>query len=133
MKYYYIYLINLLLIIIGILFIYNTIEITINLLIFNADSKEISYYEVFKPINSESEKENPEENSNKQLYLILEIGGAVLLLIIVFVLGYLCHKKIIKIPRKKKANELDDEYEYSINPNEFDEKKASLNNYEVSK
>ena len=102
-------------------------------LIFNADSKEISYYEVFKPINSESEKENPEENSNKQLYLILEIGGAVLLLIIVFVLGYLCHKKIIKIPRKKKANELDDEYEYSINPNEFDEKKASLNNYEVSK
>ena len=112
-------------------------------LIFNADSREISYYEKFKPINKEGNNnininpvnndnnDNIKENSNPKLYLILEIGGAILLLIIVFVLGFLCHKNIIKIPRKKKANELVDDYEYSINPNEGDDKKASLNNYEV--
>ena len=63
---------------------------------------------------------------------MLEIGGGSFLLIMFFVLGFLCHKKIIRLPRKKKANELDDEYEYSINPTEADEKNASLNNPEVS-
>ena len=105
-------------------------------LTFNADSHEIGYYEEFKANkgdtnNNDNNNSTPEENSNKKLYLILEIGGGILLLIIVFVLGFLCHKNIIRLPRKKKANELDDEYEYTINPNEFDEKKASLNNYEV--
>ena len=103
---------------------------------FNADSHEIGYYEEFKENkegdnNNSNKNSNPKESSNKKLYLILEIGGGVLLLIIVFVLGFLCHKNIIKLPRKKKANEMEDDYEYSINPNEFDEKKASLNNYEV--
>ena len=109
-------------------------------LIFNADSKEISYYEIFNPINNNNDdngnmqKKQPENVSNKNinLYLYLGIGGAILLLIICFILGYLCHKNIIKLPRKKKANELDDEYEYSINPGEVDEKKASLNNFEVN-
>ena len=80
------------------------------------------------------QKKQPENVSNKNinLYLYLGIGGAILLLIIFFILGYLCHKNIIKLPRKKKANELDDEYEYSINPGEVDEKKASLNNFEVN-
>ena len=105
-------------------------------LVLNADNHLITYYEIFKSDNNDKNGNsngngNSDENSNKKLYLILEIGGAVLLLIIVFVLGFLCHKNIITLPRKKKANELDDDYEYSINPNEFDEKKASLNNYEV--
>ena len=113
-------------------------------LIINADSREISYYEIFKPVNGNNNNDfnndntgglirnNPEKNSNQRLYLILEIGGIILLLVLVFLLGFLFHKNIIKLPRKKKANELEDEYEYSINPNDFDEKKASLNNYEVN-
>ena len=96
-------------------------------LIFNSDSKEISYYEPFIP----DEKSKKEEASNPHLYLYFEIGGGVLLLIIFFILGFLFHKNIIKLPRKKKANELDDEYEYSINPIEADAKRASLNNYNI--
>ena len=53
-------------------------------------------------------------------------------MIIFFILGFLCHKNIIKLPRKKKANELDDDYEYSINPNEAEDKKAPLHEPEVS-
>lgn len=106
-------------------------------LILNSDSKEISYYEPFCRRSNENgnEKtkkgENGVKGSNSNLYLYLEIGGAVLLLIIFFILGFLFHKNIIKIPRKKKANELEDEYEYSINPSEAYAKKASLNNYEI--
>lgn len=102
---------------------------------FNADSREINYYEQFNTSIEEFKNQNSNknlENPNKKLYLILGIGGGVLLLIIFFVLGFLCHKKIIRLPRKKKANELDDEYEYSINHSEANEKKASLNNHEVS-
>ena len=102
---------------------------------FNADSREIDYYEKLNISNEETKEPNSnknQENPNKKLYLMLEIGGGSFLLIMFFVLGFLCHKKIIRLPRKKKANELDDEYEYSINPTEADEKNASLNNPEVS-
>ena len=44
---------------------------------------------------------------------------------IIFLLGFLFHKSIIKIPRKKKANELDDEYDYS---REKDKNKIFKNN-----
>ena len=103
-------------------------------LYFNADSKIITYYEKFKiDYNNNDSNINKEKDSgiiNKSnLIKILIIG---VLFIIVFILGILFHKNIIKLPRKKKANELDDDYEYSINPNTFDEKKASLNNYDVS-
>ena len=108
---------------------------------FNADSREIGYYERFYKYNNNFDKNNINEeniikeekpnNDSKDSYLLLEIGGIVLLLLVFFFFGFLFHKNIIKLPRKKKANELEDEYEYSINPNEVDYKKASLNNYEV--
>ena len=119
-------------------------------LVFNADSREISYYEKFKSNQEEKEdsddkdiytdnKENEnnnnkksEENPNKKTYLILGIGGGGSLLIIFFVLGFLCHKNIIKLPRKKKANELDDDYEYSINSTETFDKKAPLHEPDIS-
>ena len=115
--------------------------------VFNADSREISYYEKFNSNIEEEDadiytdnkrnengnnKQKTQENSNKKLYLILGIGGGGLLLIIFFILGFLCHKNIIKLPRKKKANELDDDYEYSINPTEAEDKKAPLHEPEVS-
>ena len=121
-------------------------------LVFNADSREISYYEKFKSNQEEKEdsdsddkdiytdnKENEnnnnkksEENPNKKTYLILGIGGGGSLLIIFFILGFLCHKNIIKLPRKKKANELDDDYEYSINSTETFDKKAPLHEPDIS-
>ena len=129
-------------------------------LIFNADSREISYYEKIKSESNPEEKESEEkessdnndtytdhkdkdnennssdkkseENPNKKLYLILGIGGGGSLLIIFFVFGFLCHKNIIKLPRKKKANELDDDYEYSINSTETFDKKAPLHEPDIS-
>ena len=108
---------------------------------FNADSREIGYYEIFYKDNTNYNKNNINEeniidkekpiNGSKDSYLLLEIGGIILLLLIFFFLGFLFHKNIIRLPRKKKANELDDEYEYYINTNQLDNKKASLNNYEV--
>jgi hypothetical protein len=103
-------------------------------LYFNADNRIITYYEKFNidyntNDNNNKEKDSKKSNTRSTLIKIIIIGG---LFIIVFVLGILFHKNIIKLPRRKKANELDDEYEYTSNPNTLDEKKASLNNYEVS-
>ena len=103
----------------------------------------ITYYEKFIDENNNNnndnegndyKKNNGNKNSNTNshsiLIKVLIIAG---LLIIFFILGILFHKNIIKLPRKKKANELEDDYEYTISPNNMDDKKASLNNYEVSK
>ena len=114
-------------------------------LTFDNDENTIIYYNKFnrnKDVNENEDNESPnnpdkakKENnssntSNKNtLIKIIIIGG---LLFIFFVLGILFHKNIIRLPRKKKANELEDDYEYTINPNTLDEKKASLNNYEIS-
>ena len=115
-------------------------------LYFNADNRMITYYEKFnkndngnyndnndeeinKNGNNNNNKNSNRKNKNSTWIKVLIIGG---LLIIFFILGILFHKNIIRLPRKKKANELEDDYEYTINPNTLDEKKASLNNYEVS-
>ena len=50
--------------------------------------------------------------SNKKYYTILFICLIILFGILLFVLGMLFQIKILKIPKKKRANELDDDYEY---------------------
>ena len=104
-------------------------------LYFNNEENIISYFEKFI---DDSKEDGDNDNNNKTNldekgtnYTWLKIAVIAFLLIIFFVLGVLFHKNIIRLPRKKKANELEDDYEYSVNPNEFDDKKASLNNYEV--
>ena len=110
-------------------------------LTFNSDNRMITYYEKFNNKNGNNDNEKNginENNDNKQnlignnKYTWIYIIIIAFLLVIFFVLGILFHKNIIKLPRKKKANELEDDYEYIINPNTLDEKKASLNNYEIS-
>ena len=112
-------------------------------LTFNADNTIIYYYEKFNDNNGNNDmndakngnnniqsKEKYYENHLNKIIIIISLG--IIFIILVFVLGILFYKNIIKVPRKKKANELDDEYEYTINPNNIDSQKASLNNYEVS-
>ena len=103
---------------------------------FNADSRIISYYDriIFddKTHDDNGNSNGQNLNGNDKDYTWLKILIIVFLLLIFFVLGILFHKNIIRLPRKKKANELEDDYEYTINPNTFDDKKASLNNYKVS-
>ena len=103
---------------------------------FNGDSRIITYYETFNYNNNTNNNMTKNgvdilnKNNNNSIIIKIIIIGA--LLIIFFILGILFHKNIIRLPRKKKANELEDDYDYTINPNSFDEKKAHMNNYEVS-
>lgn len=73
---------------------------------FNYDKKKIGYL-----------KNNDEiyfDNDEKKSYvIIIKILIIVFLIVIIFILGMLYQEKIIKIPRKTKANELDDNYEYN--------------------
>ena len=78
-------------------------------LIFNQEKKKIGIY-TGKLDNTKTE--NQSQLSSNKWYLI-QIVFLVILLIIISVLSYLYIKSISK--RKKKANELDDDYEYTIN------------------
>ena len=78
-------------------------------LIFNQEKKKIGIY-TGKLDNTKTE--NQSQLSSNKWYLIL-IVFLVILLIVISVLSYLYIKSISK--RKKKANELDDDYEYTIN------------------
>ena len=104
-------------------------------LYFNNEERIISYFEKFID-NTKGDGDNDNNNTNLDGKSTdntwLKIVSIIFLLIIFFVLGILFHKNIIRLPRKKKANELEDDYEYSVNPNDFDDKKASLNNYEIA-
>lgn len=106
---------------------------------FNGDNRMISYYKKFNSNNDidssnngNNKKEENNLNENNKSPTLIKVIIIISLLIIFFVLGILFHKNIIRLPRKKKANELEDDYEYTINQNTLDEKKASLNNYETS-
>ena len=102
-------------------------------LYFNSDSKTISYiYEEDEKISDEEKKENNETHNKGSIILLIVL--IVIFTIVVFVLGMLFHKNIIKLPRKKKANELDDEFEYKSMKKdvEKEKEKAILNNYSIN-
>ena len=86
---------------------------------FNPDKKSIIFYS----LNNEGENENPNSNNNILIFIIL--GGIIFILLII--IGILVWKYLLreKYLRKKRANELDDDYEYTQkkkNENESDEK-----------
>jgi len=85
---------------------------------FNPDKKSIIFYTL-----NEGENENPNSNNNILIFIIL--GGIIFILLII--IGILVWKYLLreKYLRKKRANELDDDYEYTQkkkNENESDEK-----------
>ena len=75
---------------------------------FNYDSKKIGYYNDYENIIKIEEQNNLILGN-----IFIKIIIIIILIIIIFTLGMLYQKKIIKIPRKNKANELDDNYEYN--------------------
>ena len=97
---------------------------------FNTDAKIIKYYE--KVVNKNKKDKNEiEEEKN---YTAIKIIIIILLLIIFFGLGVLFHKIITKSKRKKKANELDDDYEYPIiNHNKEDNNDLGVNKEDTPK
>ena len=82
---------------------------------FNSDDRVMNYYEKTTPNNKDTDTDIDKDTSKKNYKNIISIIIIVILLIIFFILGVLFHKNIIKLPRKKKANELDDDYEYTNN------------------
>ena len=75
---------------------------------FNTDTSFIMYHK---------KKFFEDKNFNKQKYMdnkTIKILIIFFLILIIFLLGFLFHKFITKSPRKQKANELDDDFDYSI-------------------
>ena len=95
---------------------------------FNSDARIITYYE--KPITKK--KSQIIFKYKEQIKKFLKIIIILFLLIICFILGILYHKNIIKLPRKKIANELDDDYDYKSKPILFNNKN-NLCNYDINK
>ena len=94
-------------------------------LVFNYDTKQIGYFEY------DNEIIQNKNIKNRNILIVLssiyfKIIYIVILIFIIFVLGMIYQRKIIKIPRKIKANELDDNYEYNSNKNN---KINDINNY----
>ena len=82
---------------------------------FNPDSKKISFYD--KKINIEEENKSQKiinNNNQKFLVIALIIISWILFIIIGIILGKFLYKKYDK---KKRANELEDNYEYISNKN----------------
>ena len=73
---------------------------------FDYEAKRIGFYKKDGKINGENKEKN---NFFKSIYFKIII--VVILIIIIFTLG-MVFQKILQKPRKKKANELDDNYEY---------------------
>ena len=77
-------------------------------LIFNEDAKTIGYY--VSNINDSEEEENPKDSKIKYIVIICVL---VLIIIGIFsILALLIKKGIIQLPRKRRANELDENIIY---------------------
>ena len=100
---------------------------------FNYETKKIGYYKDKENINQINENEDNKKISLGSIFIKIII--IVILICIIFILGMLFQKKIIKIPRKIKANELDDNYEYdsykNMQNNDINNSKKIQNNKEV--
>ena len=84
---------------------------------FNYEAKKIGYYKYDGKIRKNKKEK---ENSNFFHFLnstIFKVICIIILIFIIFVLGMICQRIIIKSPRKAKANELEEDYEYISNIN----------------
>ena len=93
--------------------------------IFNPQIKQIGFY-----VKSEDNNQNKENNFWKYFLYILLI---IVLIAIFVVLGIILGKKIYGLKRKKRANEMDDDYEYFDGKikNIENEEKKEVKNYDV--
>ena len=87
---------------------------------FNYDTNLILYH---KSKINDNIKENTIINEEKNNSLPLKIFLIIFFVLVIFILGFLFHKSIIKLPRKIKVNELNDEYYY-----QSEDKNKKLNN-----
>ena len=86
---------------------------------FDNDKKLIRYYDILVDNNNKIKQNYNKKDKNYKIIVI--IGLIVILGILLFVLGMMFQRKIIKIPRKMRANELDEDYEYKAKNDEQNE------------
>ena len=79
------------------------------LLTFNYDTKLIGFYDKSKNIEKKSGEEN-NDNGNSSVWKTVVI--LIVSFIVFIAVGFLLGKKIYETSRKKKANELIDDYDY---------------------
>ena len=96
---------------------------------FNYDKKTIGYY---KNDGKSIKRKDNEKKKNVFDSLIFKISLIIILIIIIFILGMIFQKNIKKT-RKKKANELDDNYEYDTFAERDNDNKNEKNNEKLVK
>ena len=94
---------------------------------FDYDSRIIGYYKNDgKIINKKDKKENNKNENNIFIIIIIVI---LILLLLLIVFGIILYLKNIKKSRKKKANELDDNYEYEPYKEQINNDNNNCGNY----
>ena len=96
---------------------------------YNMESKEIGFYKKGNIDNKEKDKDNnkKDKDDSKKILLInlFWIGVLIIVLVVFFFIG----KKLLCKIRKKRANELDDNYEYTVNGENNEKKNENDYNY----
>ena len=87
-------------------------------MVFNQDRKTYGFY--VQPFNKLN-KNNNIENNNKETSLKISWGIVFFLIIISLGLLYAIHKLIARLPRKLKANELEENFSYDSNNSKYSE------------
>ena len=83
-------------------------------LVFNLQSKESGFYNPNKKKKENSDKNSPKDSSKKYLYILLIIALCIIIIGIVYLIKIKYYPSVLK---KKRANELEDEFEYVSDKN----------------
>ena len=84
---------------------------------FDAENKIIEYYKLY-PNDNNKKEEIEDPNKNKNLYWILFAALSVFIITCIVILYFVIYKWKCLNNRKKRANELDDEFDYAQKYNE---------------
>jgi hypothetical protein len=99
---------------------------------FDLDNSEIIYHK--KKISDEEEQKdkiiNSNDNENTNFPTALKVIIIIALVLIIFFLGFLFHRLITRMPRKKKANELEDGFDYTEKNEKLNKGNVGINNDE---
>ena len=85
--------------------------------VFNPETKQIGFYRKYYNDNEDSSANKSDNNNNNNNSLIIKICVIIVLSILLVALGVIIGKKIYGIKKKKRANELLDDYDYTTDEN----------------
>ena len=98
---------------------------------FDMDKSEIMYHKkLFTEEDQEKKNNENNNNGNNSFSIVIKVIIIIVLIIIIFFLGFLFHKLITKMPRKKKANELEEDFDYDEKNDNLDKENIGINNNE---